>query len=65
MSTDSYTFSENIPQQPLIHPEIIGEQNQFTNVLLVDSDIPNYQTFVDSVSSSTFPILYSAMSCKT
>jgi len=63
--TDSYPFLENIPPQPLVHPEIIGEQNQFANVLLVDSDIPNYQTFVDSVSSSTFPILYSAMSCKT
>jgi sugar lactone lactonase YvrE len=65
MSTDSYPFLENIPPQPLIHPEIIGGQNQFTNVLLIDSETQNYQTFVDSVNSSTFPILYSTMSSKT
>ena len=51
---------------PLIYPEIVeGIQPQFTNVLLIDRQVPDYQTFVDSVNSSTFPIVYSTSSSKT
>jgi len=49
---------------PLIFPEIIG-QNQFTNILLIDSQVNNYQQFVDSVNSNTYPIVYSISSSKT
>ena len=49
---------------PLIYPEIT-EHHNFINVLLIDSHVPDYQTFVDSVNSSTFPIVYSIMSSKT
>jgi Domain of unknown function (DUF4347)/Hint domain len=51
--------------KPLVHPEIIGPKNQFTNILLINSQVQNYQTFVNSVNSSTFPIVYSVMSSKT
>ena len=51
---------------PFIYPEIVeGVQNQFTNVLLIDRQVPDYQLFVDSVNSSTFPIVYSTSSSKT
>ena len=50
---------------PLIYSEIIGDQHQFTNILLIDSQVKNYQTFVNSVNSSTFPIVYSILSSKT
>jgi len=49
---------------PLVYPEITKE-NQFTNVLLIDNSVNDYQTFVESVNSSTFPIVYSIMSNKT
>lgn len=52
------------PTKPLIYPEINGSQNQFTNILLIDSDVPNYQIFVDSVNTNTFPIVYSVFSLK-
>ena len=48
---------------PLIYPEIT-EHHNFINVLLIDSQVPDYQTFVDSVNSSTFPIVYSTSSSK-
>ena len=53
-----------IPPTPLVYPEIIGT-NRFTNVLLIDSQVKNYQLFVDSANSSTFHIVYSIMSSKT
>jgi hypothetical protein len=59
-------YSRNIQPTPLIYPEIVGEsQRQFTNILLIDSQVKKYQTFVNSVNSSTFPIVYSIMSSKT
>ena len=54
-----------IPKKPLIYNEIPGDKNQFNNVLLIDSSVQNYETFVNSVNSSTFPIVYSATSSKT
>ena len=47
---------------PLIYPEL--RENQFTNVLLIDNQLKNYQQFTDSVNSSTFPIVYSTTSSK-
>ena len=43
---------------PLVYPNISGT-NQYTNVLLIDSQVPDYQIFVDSVNVSTFPVVYS------
>lgn len=37
----------------------ITSSNNFTNILLIDNSVRNYQMFVDSVNSSTFPIVYS------
>ena len=36
-----------------------------TNLLLVDSSIPDYQVFVTSVNSSTIPVLYSNTTTRT
>ena len=59
------SFKElNISQALLIYPEIMGE-NHFTNILLIDSQVNNYQLFVDSVNSNTYPIVYSISSSKT
>jgi hypothetical protein len=48
----------------LIYPPVSGENN-FSNILLIDSSVPNYQQFVSSVNSSTFPIVYSNDCSKT
>ena len=48
----------------LTYPDI-QEEHSFTNVLLVDSIVKDYQVFVDSVNSSTFPIVYSSNSSKS
>ena len=58
------SFSEKPTQIPLVYPEIMKNHN-FTNIILIDSQVKDYQTFVDSVNSSTFPIVYSVMSSKT
>jgi len=64
--TNSLIYSQISNEEPFIYPEIAeGVQNQFTNVLLIDRQVPDYQVFVDSVNSSTFPIVYSTMSSKT
>ena len=52
-------------QISLIYPETNDTLNQVTNILLIDNSVPSYQTFVDSVNSTTFPIVYSIMSSKT
>ena len=43
----------------------ISRINQYTNVLLIDIAVTDYQTFVDSVNASTLPITYSVLSIKT
>ena len=48
----------------LTYPDI-QEGHSFTNVLLVDSIVKDYQVFVDSVNASTFPIVYSSNSSKS
>ena len=41
------------------------QSNAFTTLLLIDSSVPGYQTFVDSANFDTFPIVYSWGSSKT
>jgi BspA type Leucine rich repeat region (6 copies)/Domain of unknown function (DUF4347) len=51
---------------PLVYPEITSDAAALiTNILLIDSSVIDYQIFVDSVNSSTFPIVYSYNSSKT
>ena len=65
-ANDETNGLSNVAPTPLQYCEIVeGIENQFTNVLLIDSCVPDYQTFVTSVNSSTFPIVYSTMSTKT
>ena len=37
----------------------ILQQNKYTNVLLIDCNVPAYQSFVESVNPDTLPIVYS------
>jgi len=55
--------SNNIDTITLSYPDI-QSGHSFTNVLLIDSQVTNYQVFVDSVNSSTFPIVYSSVTTK-
>ena len=48
-------LSDTQPSQ-LVHPEI-QSGHSFTNVLLIDSDVTDYQVFVDAANPSTFPIV--------
>ena len=34
-------------------------QNKYTNVLLIDCNVPSYNTFVDAVNADTYPLVYS------
>ena len=43
----------------------ISRINQYTNVLLIDIAVTDYQAFVDSANASTIPITYSVLSTKT
>jgi hypothetical protein len=45
----------------LIYPKI---ENEYTNILLIDNQVPDHQVFIDSVNSVTFPIVYSIKSTK-
>lgn len=49
---------------PLIYPDISGI-NQYTNILLIENAVPDYQKVVDSVNASTLPIVYSIRSKKS
>ena len=55
---------EKMEPLPLVYPEITP-LNSYTNILLIDNSVQNFQTFVDSVNSNTFPIVYSISSLKT
>ena len=48
----------------LVHPDIQAGHS-FTNVLLVDCQVTDYQVFVDAANPSTFPIVYSSHSSKS
>jgi hypothetical protein len=58
-------FDSSNTSDYLIYPEMKEPLHQYSNILLVDSSVSNYQTFIDSVNSSTFPIVYSNKCSKT
>ena len=47
---------------PVTYPTVYPSH---TNVLLIDTSVPDYNTFYTSVNSDTFPILYSTSSLKS
>jgi len=58
--TDDFT----LPYFPLFYANINGI-NQYTNVLLIDNSVADYQIFVNSANASTFPVVYSTGSTKS
>ena len=58
-----FPFENNEPVT-LLHPEI-NPLNTYTNILLIDNSVEDFQIFVDSANTSTFPIVYSVFSLKT
>lgn len=50
------------PYTQLVYPEISG--NNASNVLLVSSEVMEYETFVNSVNENTYPITYASDSTK-
>ena len=63
MSFFPNSFSYNTIPVPLVYPSI-HKQNTFINILLIDNQVKDFQIFVDSVNTSTFPIVYSNQSSK-
>ena len=63
----SLNFRDFVTKQtPLIYPtSTTRNTNQYTNVILIDSEITDYNTIVQSTNNSTFPIVYSINSTKT
>ena len=59
------SFQKDFQPVPLENLQIIGGKNQFSNIMLIDNNVIDYQVLVDSANSSTFPIVYSFMSSKT
>jgi hypothetical protein len=53
----------NLPET-LIYP-FTELKTPYTNVLLISNEVQEYKQFVESVNSSTFPIVYSIGSSKT
>ena len=50
---------------PLIYPSLSGvDLSVYTNVLLIDSVVQDYQTFVTSSNAQTFPVVYSSNSSR-
>ena len=58
------SFAVLSAKTPLVYPDISGI-NQYINILLIDSQVPDYQIFVTSVNASTLPIVYSIYSQKS
>ena len=56
-------ISQSFTVTPLIHPEITSG-DAFSNILLIHNEIADYDKFVSSANSSTFPIVYSMSSSK-
>lgn len=64
--TDSLEILSDVFQPvPLIYPSDINNQSQYINVLLINDQVKNYESLVNSVNSNTFPIVYSYASSKT
>ena len=57
-------YSSSMKPKPLVYPEITSGSN-YTCLLLIDSSVKNYEVFVNSVNSTTFPIVYSSSSSPT
>lgn len=49
---------------PLIYHETSIDKGQFSNVLLIHDEVADYETFVSSANTTTFPIVYSVNSSK-
>ena len=64
-STENEVNTISSEPTPLVYPSPTEGQTQYNNVLLICSEVQDYQTFVDSANSSTFPIVYSVTSSKT
>jgi alpha-tubulin suppressor-like RCC1 family protein len=43
---------------------LLNSNDSIFNLLLIDNTVPEYQTFVDSANSNTFPVVYSRSSTK-
>ena len=60
-----------VPEMPkplvpntLIYPSTETETT-YKNVILISNEVQEYQQFIDSANSSTFPIVYSKIASKT
>jgi hypothetical protein len=40
----------------------VSDYSKYTNLLLIDSSVSEYQDFVNSANSDTFPVVYSMFS---
>lgn len=50
---------------PLVYPALSGvDLSVYTNVLLIDSAVQDYQIFVTSANAQTFPVVYSSNSSR-
>ena len=47
----------------LIYPGVENAK-YCSNILLIDSDVPSFETVVESVNKDTFPIVYSLLTKK-
>ena len=72
MSSNNFTFDNiyciNINNNNIVTPlkyAEITKSNIYTNILLIDCDVKDHNIFVESVNSSTYPIVYSTTSTKT
>jgi hypothetical protein len=53
----------DISSVPLIYPDISGvDLSGYTNLLLINSAVEDYQDFVDSANLKTFPVVFSCFS---
>jgi len=59
------SFLQGLQQSKELNYPSISPLNNYTNILLIDKGVANYQQFVNSANSSTFPIVYSVSSLKT
>ena len=60
-----YQVTKCVNYSPLIYPNV-NEKINYLNVLLIDSNISDYQTILNSSSNlQTLPIVYSNFSSKT
>jgi DNA-binding beta-propeller fold protein YncE len=56
---DPMNFFPFLQKKSRDYPEIIPNADQYTNFLLIDEQVKEYQVFDDSVNDQTFSIIYS------